>query len=349
MATLTFENGTVIEISSLGNKVIGREGDCEIKIPDPSLSRNHCKIGVLEDGKFFISDLGSTNGTQINGELLPANEFFYLEDGDNLLIGKVKANFNFKANENIPLPINSPNEGASAYDSQLIQTPASNFDKDGNYIRTYETEETTRPAKEVKSYEYQQLAQQERKKELATKPQLMYARYWKRAVGNIIDGSALLVVNLIIVFCIMGTLIIGKSDPKAASASGQLIANGICLTLNLAYFIGMPLLVKGKTLGKLIMGLSLLRKEGKEINFFSLCKRHILYALIVFGLYLISAIVSFVLLAINPALGIIGFIVLPLLVIGFFVWGLIFMPTSDRMKRAIHDVIGGTVVVEDAA
>lgn len=46
--------------------VLGRGGGNEALIPDPEISRQHARI-VLTDGGFMISDLGSVNGTFVNG------------------------------------------------------------------------------------------------------------------------------------------------------------------------------------------------------------------------------------------------------------------------------------------
>ncbi|MEW5853092.1 MAG: FHA domain-containing protein [Myxococcota bacterium] len=47
--------------------VIGRSPDCDISIGRKSISRRHLRV-VLKDGKFFAEDLGSQNGTRVNGE-----------------------------------------------------------------------------------------------------------------------------------------------------------------------------------------------------------------------------------------------------------------------------------------
>ena len=48
---------------------LGRSSSCEISIPDPALSRNQC-LFELRDGKVWITDLASANGTAVNGEIL---------------------------------------------------------------------------------------------------------------------------------------------------------------------------------------------------------------------------------------------------------------------------------------
>lgn len=47
--------------------VIGRSPDCDISIGRKSISRRHLRV-VLKDGGFFAEDLGSQNGTRVNGE-----------------------------------------------------------------------------------------------------------------------------------------------------------------------------------------------------------------------------------------------------------------------------------------
>jgi pSer/pThr/pTyr-binding forkhead associated (FHA) protein len=48
--------------------LVGRQEDlCDIFLPDVSVSKIHCLI-VRTDGLLFIRDLGSTNGTKVNGQ-----------------------------------------------------------------------------------------------------------------------------------------------------------------------------------------------------------------------------------------------------------------------------------------
>lgn len=66
-------NGDYIEkVSPKTSMILGRSQKCDFVIPDDSLSRNHCQID-FEDGDFFITDLGSSNGVQIDGKRIPPN------------------------------------------------------------------------------------------------------------------------------------------------------------------------------------------------------------------------------------------------------------------------------------
>jgi pSer/pThr/pTyr-binding forkhead associated (FHA) protein len=47
--------------------VIGRRKNCDLRIPLDSISRKHCQISV-ESGALKVRDLGSRNGTFVNGK-----------------------------------------------------------------------------------------------------------------------------------------------------------------------------------------------------------------------------------------------------------------------------------------
>jgi pSer/pThr/pTyr-binding forkhead associated (FHA) protein len=53
------------------------------------VSRRHCKI-YEEDGDYFVEDLGSANGTFLDGERLTPYLPHVLEDGDKLQLGRVE-------------------------------------------------------------------------------------------------------------------------------------------------------------------------------------------------------------------------------------------------------------------
>ena len=46
--------------------VLGRQPDCDIVLDDSNVSRRHAEI-VVRDGEIVLTDLGSTNGTKVNG------------------------------------------------------------------------------------------------------------------------------------------------------------------------------------------------------------------------------------------------------------------------------------------
>ncbi|MFD6230800.1 FHA domain-containing protein [Streptomyces sp. NPDC060232] len=46
---------------------IGRSGDADVPLDDPDVSRMHCAVTVIGDGRVAVADLGSTNGTTLDG------------------------------------------------------------------------------------------------------------------------------------------------------------------------------------------------------------------------------------------------------------------------------------------
>ncbi|MBT2450660.1 FHA domain-containing protein, partial [Streptomyces sp. ISL-43] len=46
---------------------IGRSADADVPLDDPDVSRLHCTVTVLPDGRVAVADLGSTNGTTLDG------------------------------------------------------------------------------------------------------------------------------------------------------------------------------------------------------------------------------------------------------------------------------------------
>ncbi len=67
-----------------GNTVAGRGPESAIFLPDVTVSREHVRFSVDSNG-LAMSDLGSTNGTYVNGDRLLAGK---LKEGDELMIGK---------------------------------------------------------------------------------------------------------------------------------------------------------------------------------------------------------------------------------------------------------------------
>ena len=65
---------------------IGRSAPADIVIPDKSVSREHCMLGIAND-ELFVTDLNSTNGTYIDGERI--GRATILPVGSELRIGQV--------------------------------------------------------------------------------------------------------------------------------------------------------------------------------------------------------------------------------------------------------------------
>ncbi len=65
---------------------IGRVGDHQINLPDREVSRQHARISV-QGGQYYIEDLGSLNGTWVNGERIAPNHPIPLISGCEIRLG----------------------------------------------------------------------------------------------------------------------------------------------------------------------------------------------------------------------------------------------------------------------
>ena len=60
------EGGTPIDVTK-ELILVGRKEDCDVRIDHKSISKLHCVV-VKTDGLLLLRDLGSTNGTRVNGQ-----------------------------------------------------------------------------------------------------------------------------------------------------------------------------------------------------------------------------------------------------------------------------------------
>jgi pSer/pThr/pTyr-binding forkhead associated (FHA) protein len=68
---------------------LGRASDSEIAIADSRMSRHHCQL-YWADGDYVLEDLGSSNGTFVNGEPIMVTR---LQDGDRISLGHTMLEF----------------------------------------------------------------------------------------------------------------------------------------------------------------------------------------------------------------------------------------------------------------
>ncbi len=65
--------------------ILGRRQDCQLRIPTKDVSRQHCAL-LVENQTLIAKDLGSSNGTFVNGKRIAESE---LKAGDRLRVGPV--------------------------------------------------------------------------------------------------------------------------------------------------------------------------------------------------------------------------------------------------------------------
>jgi adenylate cyclase len=80
---------------------LGRHPNNTIQLLDKIVSKEHC-ILELRDGRFILRDLGSLNGTYVNGERVRGETF--LKHGDEIALGSTRARYDDGSGAALPLP-----------------------------------------------------------------------------------------------------------------------------------------------------------------------------------------------------------------------------------------------------
>jgi len=85
--------------------LIGRDEDCDVRLDHKSVSKLHCVV-VKTDGLLLLRDLGSTNGTRVNGQRIRRAA---LLPNDTVSIANLKYHVKFGAElEATPHPADEP-------------------------------------------------------------------------------------------------------------------------------------------------------------------------------------------------------------------------------------------------
>ena len=81
----------LLKVLGDGPVVLGRGKECQVRLEDPTVSAEHCRVKSLRDRGYVIEDCGSTNGTLVNGRKIEgAAELSY---GDRISIGSTIIRF----------------------------------------------------------------------------------------------------------------------------------------------------------------------------------------------------------------------------------------------------------------
>ena len=88
-AVLTVPGGQRVELHE-GHYVVGRHLECDIVISDSNVSRRHAEF-VCAGRDVIVRDLGSTNGTKVNGVVITGDQL--LQHGDVIGFGTAQVSF----------------------------------------------------------------------------------------------------------------------------------------------------------------------------------------------------------------------------------------------------------------
>ncbi len=98
--------------------VIGRDPQCQLRPASPAISKQHCGI-AQRDGKVFVRDCGSTNGTFVNDEQVGGER--EVRDGDKLRVGPLEFQVRIEATTAKPAaPKKAPSTNETALNEVTV-------------------------------------------------------------------------------------------------------------------------------------------------------------------------------------------------------------------------------------
>lgn len=86
--------------------ILGREEDCDITLAERQISRHHLRFHRQDENTTYVEDLGSRNGTWVNGQRLEGSRELY--DGDEIHIALAVRLQYSGSNATAPLPFELP-------------------------------------------------------------------------------------------------------------------------------------------------------------------------------------------------------------------------------------------------
>jgi len=99
---------------------IGRNPENDLSIEDGSISSNHARISITPDGT-LLEDLGSTNGTKVNGAKIDS---IVLLDGESIVFGSVEVEYLGDAVAETTTPQKASESNATGPAEEAVSRPA---------------------------------------------------------------------------------------------------------------------------------------------------------------------------------------------------------------------------------
>jgi pSer/pThr/pTyr-binding forkhead associated (FHA) protein len=98
--TLTlYENAPRRALVESDEFVIGRAEDCDLQLASPLVSRHHCEL-TMHEGRLYVRDLESRNGTGLNNQTVVGRRL--LQDGDELWVAATPVKIHIETTRHAP-------------------------------------------------------------------------------------------------------------------------------------------------------------------------------------------------------------------------------------------------------
>ncbi|MHC4200957.1 MAG: FHA domain-containing protein [Planctomycetota bacterium] len=172
--------------------VVGREAKGGVLIENVGVSRKHCQF-VYEDGRYFVEDLGSSNGTYFSGHKVNKAE---VRDGDQVNVGKYVLLFQDSGMEFLPQAVRGPVAGAPGGDAMLTfrvdpQTLREQMAKAGDAAAVVAQQEAKRAADIAQRFDPDAIKVTKKRKDL-----VWYVTTGLKLLGLGIIGAGVLIAIL---------------------------------------------------------------------------------------------------------------------------------------------------------
>ncbi len=243
------------------NITLGR-ANCELNLSDASISSKHAQIARAANGTLCLTDLGSTNGTFINGSQLKPQNYYSLQDGDEIQFGGINTTFVEKSDPN-------NNSDPNQYSGQ----PSSNQIIHKNYEKAIPSA-ARQTSSETSRHGFTSLKNAE------------YAGFLTRMGPSLIDGLITSFIGFIIglITAVILGVIIGAqlgltgAGRDSLSSNDKIITNAVQIIIYQIvcwlYFALMESSPSQATPGKMMRGLKVTDMNGERISFLKATGRY---------------------------------------------------------------------------
>lgn len=103
--------------------VVGRSPECNLRIASGQVSRRHCVIKI-KGPRVVVCDLGSANGTEVDGQMIPPDVDIPVAPGSTLVVGPLKFVFDFSpTSSEMRVLTGRPSTSTTDLPSLLVQGP----------------------------------------------------------------------------------------------------------------------------------------------------------------------------------------------------------------------------------
>ena len=250
----------------------GRNSNNTVEIYDKTVSSNHLQIAKLNNGKYEIIDIGSKNGTFVNGKKI---EYALIEEDDIVRIGNTVLKWAKYFDDNNFKDVFSEKETTNNLPktnkkSQITNKEESSINKEKNNIKI-----------EIKTNENENKTKIKLREEIPEKniENLIYANFWLRFLATFIDLLLLSIVFFLII------LAIGLSV-TLSTTTFYLISLAISVIISFFYFVLFESSEQQATFGKKALNIKVSDHKHNKISFGKATARYFLKYLSVLILFI---------------------------------------------------------------